>query len=102
MAERPVALPPEKGSAIMADEFAHHLAKFAKALVHRSAQRVKFLIDTAESSILDHRFWRTFRDVCYSSASGGKADISQRWRTIVDFMSTRPSVMGPVMSSLPE
>src|SRR5262249_4617256 len=33
---------------------------------------------------------RAFRDVCYSSASGGKADISQRWRTIVDFMSTRP------------
>ena len=36
---------------------------------------------------------RTFRDVCYSSASGGKADISQRWRTIVDFMSTRPKLI---------
>src|SRR5262249_25669728 len=32
---------------------------------------------------------QTFRDVCYSSASGGKADISQRWRTIVDYDGSR-------------
>jgi hypothetical protein len=45
----------------------------------------------ANSEPSTHGTKRTFRDVCYSSASGGKADISQRWRTIVDFMSTRPS-----------
>jgi hypothetical protein len=34
---------------------------------------------------------RTFRDVCYLSAFGGKADISQRLADNRDFMITRPS-----------
>src|SRR6516225_199629 len=34
---------------------------------------------------------RTYRAVCYSSAFGGKADISRRLADNRDFMSTRPS-----------
>ena len=37
-----------------------------------------------------NRTKRTFRDVCYLSAFGGKADISQQLADNRDFMSTRP------------
>src|SRR6516165_1656273 len=56
----------------------------------RRGDRVVFLLRLLTAAIGTKR---TFRDVCYSSASGGKADISQRWRTMVDFMSTRLSLV---------